>query len=324
MTMQNGPTLRRMALRWTAVLALGAFAYGVYRAYRWAEPSPAALQTAVNLPAVPTQTLTLENVNYASFANGGKSWSVHADRIEAQRAPGNSAAGLQQATLTGIRSGKLYATPDPGAHTRTAGLSDQTPAGPPVATFEADSGRYAANASDALPADLRLLYSVYWQFQLTGRVRLKTSKNERLTAPVVTVLEMHNYHTGRVERRIVCDQGAEIVSGNVSIHANAIRFDPDSRQVECLGGVRGVLQGRGRHDTVQTDSAYWSLRDHMLRCPGAVTGTGKNGIRFIAQDMTLDTHSHNSRGAALHLTLPRRSGMQLPLPSLLQGDSHAP
>jgi hypothetical protein len=322
---QNRAGWWRRALRWVTLAAFCAGVYGVYRAYRWAEPSREAIRAAMNLPAAPLQTLALKDVVYESFANGSKIWSAHVDHIDLLRAPGNSLSGLQQATIVGIRSGHLYSAPSPKRGGQPAAdLSNTTPPGPPVATFTADSGRYAANASDALPSDLRLLYSVYWQFQLLGNVKFKTRQGDRLAAPALTVLEMHNYRANRLERRIVCPQGADLASGNVAIHANSIRFDPASRQVECLGGVRGTLRGRAELKTVQAESAYWSLRDQTLRCPGIVTGEWKNGADFVARDVMLNMHTHTARGASLHLILHRsvltgqngakRSAVGFPIP----------
>src|SRR5579862_6062676 len=94
---------KRRAAQGVILATLCTCAYGLYRAYLWAEPSPEAIHAAMNFPLAPTLPTTLENISFESFANGYKNWSVHADRIEAQQAPGNALSGLQQAVITGIR-----------------------------------------------------------------------------------------------------------------------------------------------------------------------------------------------------------------------------
>ena len=268
------------ALGWGIVAIL---AIGLTLAYRWAGqtsllPPPAYVNNRT------TPTFLLTNTTYTETSNGHKTWSVWAGRIEMDHMPGAALAAIQTATLTDIRNGVLYRVPaSPSSFGTAAAAQTSTPeTGAPAATFRADQGRYAIGDLASVPNDIALAYSVRWQLKLTGNVDLRAADGDHLRADSLSILEMISRRTGRLERRIVCDNGMQVSSKDVRVHANVARYDPAGRTVECLDGVRGAF----REGAIQADSLFWSLKDQVLRCPETATGTFRaftgawNGMRI--------------------------------------------
>ncbi len=299
------PTRRTLA-RLVGLSAAAGCVYGTYCVYRWAEPSPAALSSVFRPTAGSDVTLSMQQTTFVNFANGYKSWYVRADRIDVERPPGGLAqSSLQRAAITGIHEGKLYSLPAqnlPISTTAAEPISDETPSAPPAATFSAREGRYTAGMLEPVPNDLQLLYNMLWQFKLAGDVRLRTNEDVRIAAPALTILEMIHNRTRKYERRILCDEGVDITAKNVQIHANSMRYDPAARIVECTGGVRATMQDKNGANTVQGDSAFWSLKDQILRCPNTTTGLW-HGEAFTARNLSVDTKRQDYQGSYLQLRL---------------------
>ncbi|HZT40804.1 MAG TPA: hypothetical protein VFA07_01375 [Chthonomonadaceae bacterium] len=262
--MRSLPRSLTRALGWTLLAAL---VLGLYLAYRWAG-QPSVVSPPAQVVTGTTPTFLLTNTTYSETSGGHKIWSVWAGRIEMDHMPGAALAAIQKATLTDIRNGVLYRVPASGTVPAAAGTSAPL-AGPPAATFRADKGLYAVGDLASVPNDIVLAYSVRWQLQLTGNVDLRATDGDHLHADSLSILEMINRRNGRLERRIVCDNGLQVSLKDVQVHANVARYDPADRSVECLGGVRGTF----REGAVQADSLFWSLKDQVLRCPETASGT---------------------------------------------------
>lgn len=256
--------------------------------------------------------LRMERVTFDNVAGNARNWSLWAGKIEVLRTPGAYIQStLQRADVTDLRDGKLYALPEglsAGREIKNGPASSSTDR--PAALFSARQGRYALGTIDPLPGDLPLLYDVQWQFRLSGDVHFRTREGDQLTAPELTILEMVQRRTGRTERRILCGQGADMTVKNVTVHANSLRYDPASRTVECTGGVRCEPHAG---DAVQTESAFWSIRDQTLRCPNSTSGVW-NGTTFSAGNLTLDTRTNDVQGNGLELTVKRRDGIGIKTP----------
>lgn len=262
--------------------ALTAFALGMYLLYRWAGHSP----TDSMPPFVATSTsaaFRLESATFTGESDGRKTWSVWARQIDVERMPGSALSSIQGATLTDIRNGVLYKAPSKDSAAAVTISNDGLPTGPPAATFRAQHGRYALGNLEPVANELDLLYSVRWQLKLTGSVDLRTAAGDHLQSDALTILEMTNRRTGRLERRVVCDNGVQITLKDAQIHANQARYDPAGRTVECLGGVRGVH----KDGTVQADSLFWSLKDQIIRCPETASGVFR-GMAGVWTGLTLD------------------------------------
>src|SRR5579871_1637171 len=251
------------ALGWTLLAAL---AVGLYLAYRWAaQPELVTFPARVVAGKIPTFVLT--NSAYSESSGGRKTWSVWAARIEMDHMPGAALAAIQTATLTGIRNGILYRVP--AAQSASAAVSSSPSADEPAATFRADQGHYAVGNLAPVPNDITLAYTVRWQLLLTGNVDLRAAGGDHLRADSLSILEMISRRTGRLERRIVCDNGLQVSLKDVRVQANSARYDPAGRTVECLDGVRGTF----REGALQANSLFWSLKDQTLRSPETVSGT---------------------------------------------------
>jgi hypothetical protein len=69
----------------------------------------------------------------------------------------------------------------------------------------------------------------------------------------------------------------------VHITSNRLRYSLSDRTVELLDGVRGVT----KEGNIQSQRAYWSLKDDVVQIPDPMTGT-LNGNDFSADSLTLD------------------------------------
>lgn len=282
-TQHRAYALLLRVLRWSMLPGL---IFALYLAYRWAEPAPTSslpFQTSFNS----TVTMRLEEAPFIGYANGRKSWSVWAKRIDLERLPGASFSTVQSATLVDIRDGALYTLPDTPAPPAASANASAAPSGTvnvkPAATFRARRGRYALQNLEPTPAHLTLNYNVQWQFKLTEDVDFRMQNGDRLQADSLTILELTNKRTGRPERRILCESGAKVTHKEVSMRANSARYDPAERLVECLGGVRGTF----KNGTVQSERAFWSLNEQIVRCPETATGV-VDGMAFRAEGLVID------------------------------------
>lgn len=301
-------------LRWLLATALliGGF-YAVYRLYRWAEPSPGAFGPFPNTAGT-IVTMRMENAPFEGYTQGHKSWSVWAKRLDFERLSGSSFSSIQSISITDIREGKLFKVPDTPAVSPSAPASKQdsspvTHAASPTATFRARQGRYAINNLEPLPPDLLMSYTVQWQFKLLDDVDFRTRDGDELHADSMTILEMNNRRTGRLERRILCEKGATIRRKDTKIIANQMRYNPDERLVECLGGVRGTF----KNGTVQTERAFWSLNEQVLRCPDKVSGVVDAGT-FEADSLIIDQKRGLRRANGFHIRFRNREEDSLRLP----------
>jgi hypothetical protein len=114
-------------------------------------------------------------------------------------------------------------------------------------------------------------------------VDFRTKNGDRLQAEALTVVELMNRRTGRKERRILAETGVTVTGKNFTIRANQARYDPESRIVECLGGVRGTFP----NGTAQAERAFWSLKEQTAHFPETTTGTAR-GMAFTTTDLVID------------------------------------
>jgi hypothetical protein len=319
----------RIFLRLSGIVALVGLVGGTYLVYRWAEPNPNAFRALGMSANTPDLAMRMDKTSYASYFGGAKSWAIWAERIDLLRPPGTvGLAALQHADLINIRDGKLFDLPD---GQKAGGIAGRNAHGPhlagtappnavgnavdarPVAVFAARQGHYSTGFPLSTPPELQLNYRVQWQFQLVGDVRFRTRDGDRLTAPSLTMLQLINLRTNRPERRILCDEGVQVNVNKARIQANSVRYDPAARQVECLGGVRGVFPTSHGNDTVQAERLFWSLNERAIRCPETASGT-LNGLPFTAEGLNIDMKRHVSESTHLKLQLPpdRDSPVALP------------
>jgi hypothetical protein len=300
----SNSTRRRIArgLTWSGFAALTVSAYF---AYRWAEPSPDALRAVSTGGTGNSATIRLDDTPFAGYLNGARTWSLHAGQVNILRLPNTSLTNVQSASIVDIRDGALYDPPraaSPGAtpvatHVMEAGAPAAN-SGPISATFHAKTGRYSAGMLEAAPADLEMLYTVQWQFKLSGDVVFRTRAKDQLSAPSMTIYTLVNRRTGKPEQRIICDQGGKMTHQGVGLTANTIRFNPKDRTVECLSGVRGTFKS----GNVQAERVFWSLDDETLRCPETAAGTVQ-GMPFIALGLTLDVKHRKHHAKHIHLDI---------------------
>ena len=283
-----------LLLRFLRVSVLPLFGLGVFLAYRWAERSPTVPDTMVRNASGRVVVARLENAPFTAYAQGRKTWSIHAAQIDLERLPGSSFSDIESASVTEIRQGVLYRLP---VSLSLSPVSDESPV---AARFSARSGRYAQGRNEALTPDLALVFALRWQFQLDGDVLFRASSGEELKAASLKMLEMTNRRTGKLERRILCEQGATIQAKGVHIQSNQLRFNPADRSVECFGGAYATFSG----GTAQAESAYWSPQNQTLTCPGAVSGV-MHGMPFQAVNVVIDI-----RRRQLHAN---RATVQIPL-----------
>lgn len=283
--------MRSALLRLLRGSLLPLFGLIVFLTYRWAERSPAPPDVVVRNASGRVVVVRLDNAPFTAYAAGRKTWSLHAAQIDLERLPGSAFSNIESASLTDIRQGTLYRPPA----SLFPSLQDSV-----AARFSARSGRYAQGRNETLAPDLALVFILRWQFRLEGDVVFRTDSGDELKAASLTILEMTNRHTGKLERRIVCDQGATIQTKGVHLQSNQLRFNPADRTVECLGGVYATFSG----GSAQSESAYWSPQNQTLTCPGAVSGM-MQGLPFQAVNVVSDI-----RRKQLHAT---RATVQIPL-----------
>lgn len=262
--------------------------------YRWAEPSRTAASSSVE-GSHTSVAIRMENADYANYVQGRKTWAVRVQAIDLQRLPGSPLADIQAADMTGIHDGSLYAPSREAEAPLTSTPEPLGDFGQPEATFRAQRGRYTAGAFQTPPAELTSLYNLEWQLKLMNNVHYVTRAGDRLTTDLLTILQLTDRRTRRKEQRILCDEGATMTHKDASLKANQIRYSPATREVECLGGVRGTF----KEGVVQTERAFWSVKEQMLRCPDTATGVIR-GMPFTAEGITIDLKQrkiHANRGS---------------------------
>ena len=283
-------------------------AVSLFFVYRWAEPDPNALKHPLIMGVKSNVSIRIDNGSYEASADGRNLWKVSAKRIEVERMPGASLTEAQAANLEGITDGQLYGLPpELGSKWKTEQKpyfsSPMTPEKPDV-TFRADAGRYALNDTDPLPAELTLLYRAKWQLKLTGNVVIKTVAGDTLTAPNLTMLELERARDRKIERRLLCPQGAVILvkrekNKPLRLTANTLRFNPDERTLEGLKGIAVELT----EGNLQTEHLYFSLKEEVLFLPENSSGR-LNGAEFTAENMTLNLKEGRYRGKSIQLRYP--------------------
>ena len=332
--------LRRQGAAWligTTVL------FGIYRVYRWAEPSPSSIAAALSPSAASNVSLELEEASFENYAEGKKNWSLWARRIAIERQNGGVPNSLQAATIDDIRDGKLFSSPigdrekrrqgeeetgrrgetgnreqgtgrpntqHPTPNTLPQSGSDSDP-GLPAATFSAQHGRYLVGSAEGLPTEMQFTYSVQWQFQLTGDVKIRTREGHQFHAPAILILELYNRKTGKAERHMLCNQGGEIKAKGATVQANQARYDEKNQTVECLGGVHAQLQ----QDSVQGEHFYWALKDNALRSPDQVSGVWQ-GCAYTASDILIDATQRVYQGKRVSMQLNGKAASKLAAGSL--------
>lgn len=262
---------------------------GIVLLYVWAEPHPSAMRFPFAGKSNAAYTMRMENMAFTNFVNGHKSWSVNAKRLDVERDPFGAFSSIHNATLAGISNGALYsAAPDNRPqHVSFSSRDSSLHPEQPVARFRADQGRFTLNPTEAPSADISLNDRVIWQFTLSHNVVFTTRDGDQFKTDAMTIAQVTAQTGGNEHQRIVCDSGATIQHQGVIVQANQVRFSPQDRQVECLGGVRV----RSKLDTLQAERLFWSFADQTLRCPEAATGVVR-GAPFTATNVTIDTRRH--------------------------------
>jgi hypothetical protein len=143
-----------------------------------------------------------------------------------------------------------------------------------------------------------MLFTVQWQFKLSGDVVFRTRAQDELAAPSMTIYNLVSRKTGKPEQRVICEQGGKMTHLGIHVSANTIRFNPKDRTVECLSGVRGTY----KQGNVQAERVYWSLDDEILRCPESASGTVQ-GMPFLAEGLTLDIKRRRHHANHIHIQL---------------------
>ena len=161
-------------------------------------------------------------------------------------------------------------------------------------------------SGDGLPPELLIAYTVQWQFRLTGDVKIRTREGYQLNAPSITMLELFNRHTGKLERQMLCEKGGKVQAKGASIQANQARYDDVHKSVEFLGGVRGTLQ----KDSVQGEHFFWSLQDNAIRCPDEVSGVW-NDSQYTATDVLIDANRRIYTGKNLVMQISDRTASKM-------------
>ncbi len=332
--------LRRQAVAWLAGTAV---LFGIYRVYRWAEPSSSSIAAVLSPSAVSNVSLELEEATFENYAEGKKNWSLWARRIAIERQNGGVPNSLQAATIDDIRDGKLFSSPlgktkDEGGRMKdevnshsslrvqpsvlsqpttnhqppaTSQSGSDSDPGLPAATFSAQHGRYLVGSAEGLPTEMQFTYSVQWQFQLTGDVKIRTREGHQFHAPAILILELYNRKTGKAERHMLCNQGGEIKAKGATVQANQARYDEKNQTVECLGGVHAQLQ----QDSVQGEHFYWALKDNALRSPDQVSGVWQ-GCAYTASDILIDATQQVYQGKRFRMQLNGKNASKLVAGSL--------
>lgn len=275
--------------------------------YRWAEPKYLPLPGTIGAMRGRSY-MRLEKTEFAGSVAGVKNWSLWADSVEVEKLPNSGFSQVQNATLSGIRNGVLYDIPLKTTSPQltpqnTSGTPSPTainaPAGKPYAKFQADNGKYALGAFEAPPSDLGMTHTVQWYLRLSGNVVFSTVNGDSVKAPSLTIYHLQNKRTAKMEQRIVCEEGAEMVRNKMRLRANRLRFSPKEQQVECLEGVR-VSYERG---AVQTDRVFWNMKDGVLRCPDTAS-SNIEGIELQGENLTIDTKNRVYKAQRFHARIP--------------------
>lgn len=256
----------------------------------------------------------MENAPFAAYSGGHKAWSLWAKTIDLEHSPYSTASNVQSATLSDIRDGVLYGTsptesilslnsaPRPKPLFLPAAADPTAPLGPAAVRFHAKNGRYFVGSTQPLPGDLSANFSAHWQLNLSGDVAVQTRDGNSLNAESLTMMELTNLKTHRVEQRLECDSGATISRKGVKITANRLRYSLDDHTVELLDGVRGAF----KEGDLQSQRTYWSLKDDIVQMPDPSTGI-LNGNRFSAESLTL--YLKEGRQIANHFHIYFRTDM---------------
>ncbi len=304
--------------RFLGFFVLALLTTGLYFAYRWAEPKPTSAPR-IRSGTGSTVTLTLKNTPFFGYSEGRVTWTLQAGRIELLPLQGGGLANVSTATLTNIRQGALYELPSVVSLptiVKPASLSSNIPstvadakamAGKPVATFCADEGKYTAGANEALPGDLAVYFFPQWQFRLSGNVQFQSASGDTLTADSLVIVEMRSKQTQKLERRILCETGGKIKAQKAEFQANTARYDPQSRTVECVNGVRGTFKG----GSIQTDRLFWSLKEQIVTCPDTTTGTLRE-VPFIAENLRINIKAETSEARHIQFQLRTDKGLASP------------
>ncbi len=288
--------MRSALLRWLRGSLLPLFGLGVFLTYRWAEhAAPPLPDNVVRNASGRVVVMRLQNAPFTAYAAGRKTWSLHAAQMDLERLPGSAFTEIESASLTDIREGTLYRLSTSLPFAASTSPNDAAVS----ARFSARSGRYAQGRGETLPPDLALVFALRWQFRLEGDVDFKTVSGDELKAPSLTILELTNRRTGKLERRVVCDQGATIQTKGIRLQSNGLRLNPADRTVECLGGVYAAFSG----GTAQAESAYWSPQNQTLTCPGAVSGV-MQGMPFQAVNVVADIRRRQLHASHANVQIP--------------------
>jgi hypothetical protein len=308
---------RRYASRAGFLAFLAGATYCVIVVYGWAN-GPNIVPIINNGPQNDV-AIRLTDAPFTGVNAGRKSWSLWAAQIDVTRVPGVELASTEHAMLTDIRAGKLYDVPDrdspqggspAGARDVPAVTTSPGKAGndQPIATFKADSGVYAVRELEPIPPEIALNYMVRWQFKLSGHVSFRSRSGDRLQSDRMTIFEMVNDRTHRLEQRVIFDNGATVTHKDVKITANHARYSPRERFVECVDGVRSVT----KDGWFQTDRLFWSFKDRTIFCPDTTSGENR-GSRFTATSLSMDLAQHITRAGHVLSQLKPERDADLPM-----------
>ncbi len=292
--------------------------------YRWAEPSSPPAASVQNASGT-NVAIRLENVPFVGHSNGFTTWSLRAGRIELERLPGGSLAGIESIDLTDIKDGLLFpappppkAVPTPAPAPAVSGLPPQTEInkispesettyGPWSAKFQAKRGHYRSGLLTVLPPELAPMYRLQAEFRLSNGVDFRTREGDHFEAESITILDLLSKQSSRAERRILCDNGMKVTRKNAQVTANQARYDTQGRTVECLGGARATIPD----GTIQAERMFWSLDAQVLRCPETTTGV-LQGVPFVAEGLVVDMKNHTAHANRIRFDLRNE----------LKGNSH--
>ncbi|HEV2472249.1 MAG TPA: hypothetical protein VGS41_06260, partial [Chthonomonadales bacterium] len=275
----------RKGKRASGLIAVLGLACGIAWVYRWAEPAGSPNYSLSRIQPAGEASIRLVNTAFSSSAAGHRTYSLWAGEIDIDRMPGMGLSNIQAATIHNIRNGVLYEPGSPSGGVPALKGSQGSESGAVAATFHADQGRYSVGNLDPVATDIALLYTVRWQFKLTGDVLFQTVRGEKLRAQSIDILDMVERRTGKAERRVLCDSGAAVSLQDATIHAGYARYDPAGRTVDCLDGVRGAF----RDGSLQSDRMFWQLAQGDIRCPGPASGVYR-GADFTGQGVVIDLH----------------------------------
>lgn len=280
--MKLSPSALKQSLLWFATLG---FATIVFLAYRWAgSPIPPNLHPGVVSSGV--SSLHMEDVPVSNSQDGRNAWYFHAGSIDITPQLHAGLGAIQNATITNLKDGKIFEGPNGTPVPSTSPdrrVDGMFPDSKIAATFKANQGQYALGNLMTPPSDLDSAFSVLWQFNLTGDVEFTTSAGDKMSSQSLLIYNLAKKGGGKPFLRIVCDNGAKVIRNKIQVVSNRVRYQPSDGVVECLGGVRCVFD----HGTVQTERAFWTLKEETLRCPD--TASGKyDDTEFIVTESVFD------------------------------------